>query len=141
MAGAAFDGAKVALFVGDRLVLIRRDDDPSIPYPGLWDFPGGGREGAETPRETAIRETREEVGADLSRAEWLHEGGFSSRIGTPIVFFVARLPAGTPLRLGDEGTALRLARPEEALALPDLIPSLAGALRGWWAARGGVTKD
>lgn len=49
MDGEAFCGAKIALVCGDRLVAYRRDAKPSIPWPGLWDLPGGGREGEEMP--------------------------------------------------------------------------------------------
>src|ERR1700726_3973791 len=31
-------------------------------HSGLWDFPGGHRDGDETPEENAVRETREEIG-------------------------------------------------------------------------------
>lgn len=57
-----FDGAKLALFIGDALLIYLRDDLPHIPYPGHWDFPGGGREGSETPAACALRETCEEFG-------------------------------------------------------------------------------
>src|SRR3546814_18606002 len=44
-----FSGAKIALTCGQRLVAYQRDVKPAIPWPGLWDLPGGGREGGETP--------------------------------------------------------------------------------------------
>lgn len=69
--GGAFHGAKAAILIGDRLLVTLRDDFDWIDFPGHWDLPGGGREGDESPRETAARETREEVSLDLSRAEWL----------------------------------------------------------------------
>ena len=56
-----FSGAKIALFMGDDLLVIKRDDKPDIPYPGHWDLPGGGREGDETPELCALREAREEA--------------------------------------------------------------------------------
>ena len=68
-----FNGAKAALFIGTDLLCILRDDLAHIPFPAHWDFPGGGREGTETPKETVIRETREEVGLDITGAEWLWE--------------------------------------------------------------------
>lgn len=46
-------------------VLQSRRDDPRSKYHGLWQFPGGGIEHGEHPRETAIRETREEVGLTI----------------------------------------------------------------------------
>jgi len=65
----SFSGAKLALFLGVDLLVILRDDRPDIPYPGHWDFPGGGREGQETPEACALRETREEVGLVLRPSE------------------------------------------------------------------------
>ena len=56
-----FHGAKLALFVGDKLAVILRDDKPNIPSPNHWDMPGGGREGCETPLECVLRETYEEL--------------------------------------------------------------------------------
>ena len=55
----AFEGAKIALYLGDRLVVIQRDDRPDIPFPGFWDLPGGGREAGETPFECVRRECGE----------------------------------------------------------------------------------
>ena len=46
----SFIGAKLALFIGADLLTILRDDRPDIPFPGHWDFPGGGREGGESPQ-------------------------------------------------------------------------------------------
>lgn len=57
-----FVGVKVALRFGDDLLVIQRDDKPSIRWPGRWDFPGGGRENSETPFECAAREVNEELG-------------------------------------------------------------------------------
>lgn len=51
--------------------------DPQKPLPHYWKFPGGRPTGVETPIETALRQTREEVGITLSendlvlaRKEW-----------------------------------------------------------------------
>ena len=63
--GGDFDGAKAALFCGDRLVCLLRDDRPDIPFPAMWDFPGGGREMGETPWQTLVREVAEEIGLTI----------------------------------------------------------------------------
>ncbi|MGC1332995.1 NUDIX domain-containing protein, partial [Pseudomonas sp.] len=52
-----FSGAKIALLCDDLILIYQRDDKPNIPWPGLWDLPGGGREDDETPLQTAVRET------------------------------------------------------------------------------------
>jgi 8-oxo-dGTP diphosphatase len=54
---ANFHGAKLALFGGDQLAIILRDDDPDMVSPNHLHFPGGGREGDEAPLACALRET------------------------------------------------------------------------------------
>jgi 8-oxo-dGTP pyrophosphatase MutT (NUDIX family) len=58
--------------VGAELFFIRRAEHPGDPWSGHIAFPGGRREADDaTLLETAARETREEVGLDLGRAELL----------------------------------------------------------------------
>lgn len=53
---------------GDELLFIRRAQHPRDPWSGQIGFPGGRAEpGDAGPRETALRETQEEVGLDLER--------------------------------------------------------------------------
>ncbi len=49
----------VIIRLGDRIALIRRDQEPSR---GRWTFPGGGVELGETIRDAAQREALEETG-------------------------------------------------------------------------------
>jgi 8-oxo-dGTP pyrophosphatase MutT (NUDIX family) len=53
------------------VILLRRAVHPSDPWSGHVSFPGGRVEPGETPLEAAVRETREEIGVDLSVARWL----------------------------------------------------------------------
>lgn len=69
--GAAFNGTKIALLCGDKMVAYLRDNKPGIPFPGMWDIPGGGREGDETPIECGLREVEEEFGLRLEAADVL----------------------------------------------------------------------
>ena len=78
-----FHGAKVALFVGDEILVYRRDNNPAIPFPDMFDLPGGGRENRESGAECIARETFEEFGVvvaleDLTLVEaypnWRGEG-------------------------------------------------------------------
>lgn len=64
--GQPFSGAKIALLCGTRVVAYLRDAKDGIPFPNLWDLPGGGREGDEGPADCALRELREEFGIRLS---------------------------------------------------------------------------
>ncbi len=45
-----------------RILACLRDNDPTIPYPGKWDLPGGGVEPHETLLECGHRELFEEFG-------------------------------------------------------------------------------
>jgi 8-oxo-dGTP diphosphatase len=135
-----FHGAKVALLIGADLLITLRDDIPAIDCPGLWDLPGGGREGGETPRQTALRETREEVGLDLAPAEWLWARAFPSATlkGTVSWLLVARLPAGAErgVAMGDEGQGWRLVPPEEFVAMDGAVPFLQDRVGVWLASLG-----
>ena len=54
-----FSGTKIALLNRGAVVAYLRDDKPGIPFRGLWDLPGGGREGDEDPVTCALREVEE----------------------------------------------------------------------------------
>ncbi len=48
-----------------QILLLLRDDIPSIPYPNTWDIPGGHVESNEAPEECIVREMKEEMGLDI----------------------------------------------------------------------------
>ena len=131
-----FSGAKLAVFLGEELLVIQRDDRPDIPYPGHWDLPGGGREGAETPQACALRETREEVGLTLNECDLIWSNRHMQPHG-PVWFFVAQLPSHTAdqIRFGDEGQGWRTMSPEEYCAHPLSIGHFARQLRQYMAQR------
>lgn len=56
-------GAGIILFNNNNeVLLILRDDKLSIPFPNMWDIPGGKVEIGETPEEAIRREMKEEMG-------------------------------------------------------------------------------
>jgi 8-oxo-dGTP diphosphatase len=132
-----FSGAKLALFLGQNLLVIRRDDTPDIPYPDHWDLPGGGREGGESPQDCALRETREEVGLILSPGDL----SWSRRYLRPsrgwVWFFVAHLPAETAARIefGSEGQGWDLMPPRDYCRHPQAVPHFARQLQIYLDAR------
>ncbi|MFJ9953246.1 NUDIX domain-containing protein [Kitasatospora sp. NPDC091207] len=48
-----------------KVLLHHREDIEGIEWPNHWSYPGGMREGEESPYETARRELREETGLDV----------------------------------------------------------------------------
>lgn len=135
----AFSGAKLALFLGDDLLVIRRDDKPGIPWPDHWDLPGGGREDDETPEACALRETREEVGLTVARDDIVWANSYQRPRGT-VWFFAAHLPAETrtKVRFGSEGQGWRLMSPEDYCAHPLAVPHFVGQLRRYLAQSGDI---
>ena len=139
---APHHGAKVALFLGDQLVSILRDDFPHIHFPNLWDLPGGGREGNETTFQTMARELHEELGLVLPEDAVLWENAFQSLTAPEKwnAFFVAQMPASAVdnIVFGDEGQRWALFDLNAFVALPNRVPSYDIRLAKWVAETGGL---
>ena len=118
-----FIGAKLALFLGEALVVILRDDKPDIPWPAHWDLPGGGREGGESPLDCALRETREELGLRVPPASVQWAKRFTGD-GGATWFLVGHLPANAvdQIRFGNEGQRWELMLPRDYMKHPLRIP-------------------
>ncbi len=135
MAGRVI-GAKLALFVGDKLATLHRDDTPGLLWPGYWDLPGGGIEPGETPLQCALRETHEELGLIIDPAviRWGRDYGTSS--GDISWFFAAHVGAEleTSIVLGDEGQGWALmtvnAFMSHEMVVPQFKPRLGDYLAG-----------
>lgn len=129
---AEFGGAKLILFLGARLLVIRRDNRADIPWPDHWDLPGGGREGSESPAECALRETREEVGLALKPAELIWSAT-TMRPDGRAWYFAARRPAAEAraIRLGNEGQGWRLMTPQAYCAHSLAIPHFVAQVRSF----------
>ena len=103
--GSNWVGAKLALFVGDPLVVIERDDYPGLTLPGAWDLPGGGREPGETPLGCALRETREELSLVVPPEAVSWGRLYQNSINEDVWFFAEQISSnrGAEIILGDEG--------------------------------------
>ena len=130
-----FTGCKIALFCGDKLLTILRDDKASIPWPNMWELPGGGREGDESPFECAAREVYEELGIHLNEDCLLWGKIYPSVIfeGKQSVFMVGQLRQEQfdNITFGDEGQAYKLMLIEEFLKSKQAVPQLQGRLRDY----------
>lgn len=129
-----FLGCKVMLFVGAQLVVLIRDHTPGIVWPGYLDFPGGGREDAESPEDCALRETIEEVGLVLNPTDLtlIHIRNNAGKISW---FFAAHLPesALADIRFGGEGEGWQLMPPDQYVTHSKAIPHFAQILADYLA--------
>ena len=110
--------AAVALVDGDGRVLLQQRPEGKV-MAGLWEFPGGKVAAGETPEAALIRELGEELAIDTVQS-CLAPFSFASHAYDDfhllMPLFVCRVWQGTPV--GQEGQALRWARPREMRDLP-----------------------
>ncbi|MCY7091113.1 NUDIX hydrolase [Streptococcus oralis] len=130
-----FTGCKIALFCGDKLLTILRDDKSNIPYPNTWELPGGGREGDESPFECAEREVYEELGIHLTEDCLLWAKVYPSMLfaDKKSVFLVGKLAQEQfdQIVFGDEDQGYKLMGIEEFLGSDKAVPQLQDRVRDY----------
>ena len=130
-----FQGCKIALICGDKVLTILRDDKETIPWPNMWELPGGGREGDESPFECAAREVYEELGIHLTEDCLLWSKVYPSMLfkGQQSVFMVGQLSQEQfdNITFGDEGQCFKLMTIEEFLTLDQVVPQLQERVRDY----------
>ena len=130
-----FTGCKIALFCGDKLLTILRDDKLNIPYPNTWELPGGGREGDESPFECVAREVYEELGTRLTKDCLIWSKVYPSMLfeGKESIFLVGKLRQEQfdSIVFGDEGQGYKLMRIEEFLGSDRVVPQLQDRVRDY----------
>lgn len=128
-----FSACKIALMIDNRVLVYLRDDDPEIPYPNHWDFPGGQRKKGETPQCCVLRELQEEFGLLLTedRLLWRRDDpGGASDGGCLIVYAGEVLPAEiTSIEFGDEGQYWELMAVRSFMEMSMAVGPLQNALR------------
>ena len=130
-----FQGCKIALICGDKVLTILRDDKDDIPCPNMWELPGGGREGDESPFECAAREVYEELGIHLTEDGLLWSKVYPSMLfaGKRSVFLVGKLAQEQfdSIIFGDEGQGYQLMNVEEFLSSSQVVPQLQDRVRDY----------
>ena len=130
-----FTGCKIALICDGRILTILRDDKPTIPWPNLWELPGGGREGDESPFECVAREVYEELSIQLLKDDivwsWIYPSMLDENKNS--VFLVGKLTQEQfdGIVFGDEGQGYKLVRLEEFLASDRVVPQLQERVRDY----------
>ena len=130
-----FTGCKIALICDGRILTILRDDKPTIPWPNLWELPGGGREGDESPFECVAREVYEELSIQLLKDDivwsWIYPSMLDENKNS--VFLVGKLTQEqfNSIVFGDEGQSYKLVRLEEFLASDRVVPQLQERVRDY----------
>ena len=130
-----FTGCKIALICDGQILTILRDDKPTIPWPNLWELPGGGREENETPFECVAREVYEELNIQLSKDDIIWSRLYPSMLdgNKKSVFLVGKLTQEQfeSIIFGDEGQSYKLVSIEEFLTSDRVVPQLQGRLRDY----------
>ena len=130
-----FTGCKIALICDGQMLTILRDDKMTIPWPNMWELPGGGREGDESPFECAAREVYEELGIHLNEDCLLWSKVYPSMLfeGRQSVFMVGQLSQDQfdNITFGDEGQTYKLMSIEEFLNSKQAVPQLQERLRDY----------
>ena len=130
-----FTGCKIALICGDKILTILRDDKETIPWPNMWELPGGGREGNESPFECVAREVYEELSIQLSKDDIIWSWIYPSMLdeNKKSVFLVGQLTQEQfdSIVFGDEGQGYKLVSLEEFLTSDQVVPQLQERVRDY----------
>lgn len=115
-------GTKALIYIGDLLLICRRDDKaPTAPL--LLDLPGGTTENGETPFLTLQRETMEEFGLSVSEKDIVYAEPMKSTFesGKRDWFAVVKLPksAENEIVFGGEGLEYMLMSEADFIAAKD----------------------
>ncbi len=70
------------IFINDegQILLFLRDNKPDLPYPNMWDIPGGHVEAGESPGKCIMREMKEEMDLVLDKFDLFSKIEFEDRI-------------------------------------------------------------
>lgn len=121
-----FSGSKGLVYIGDKIIVYRRDNKTDS-FPLCLDLPGGGSEKGESPFETFKREIKEEFGIEIKREDIIASFRQNSllNIGTKTFFIVAKTKFNEKdIIFGNEGLEWILMTVGEFIKRSDSIEKL-----------------
>ncbi len=127
-----FTASKLAYIIDGKLLVYLRDDFAHIPFPNMWDFPGGVRESDETAEQCVLRELHEEFGIRLDESRLIYKkiGVNFNNTGNSYFFVAEGKPEEIELIIfSDEGQYWQLMEIAEFLAHPLAIDRLKNRLQ------------
>jgi len=110
-------GSKAIVMHGGKILLVLRDDKPTIPFPNCWNTPGGAVDDGEHPDDAMRRELREEICVEPSTVRYVGTTTYAD--GSVVYRYIVPLTdeERALVRLGDEGQRLDWFTYDEILAL------------------------
>lgn len=100
---------------------------PKGSFPSLWELPGGKIGRGENPRETVVRDLREELGVEIEVHQWVTEICFTAVLSYHIDLYHCTIVTGTPAPL--VASALKWITLDAAV---DTLPLAPSAYLGYW---------
>lgn len=118
-------GSKAFVVYNKKFILILRDDKPDIPWPNVWNQPGGGIEEGETPLEAIKRELQEEICVTPKHIEFIGKTEYPGNVLAHRYICYLTDDESRQVKLGDEGQKLEFFTVDEAdkLELTDFLRS------------------
>jgi 8-oxo-dGTP diphosphatase len=106
---------------GKKFLILQRSKKETSKH-GLWELPGGKVEKGETPRETAVIETQEEAGLDVTLKVNLgpHIDDKKKKVYHA---YIATPKKGQKVKLSEEHVSHKWVTPEEVMAMPKKMVS------------------
>ena len=129
-----FTACKLAYILDGQLLVYLRDDFAHIPFPNMWDFPGGVRDGDETAEQCVLRELEEEFCIKLEESRLIYKvTGVNYNDTGYSCFFVAegRAEEIAAIQFSEEGQYWRLMDIAEFLEHPLAIDRLKTRLQDY----------
>ena len=106
---------------GKKFLILQRSKKETSKH-GLWELPGGKVEKGETPRETAVIETQEEAGLDVTLKVNLgpHIDDKKKKVYHA---YIATPKKGQKVKISEEHVSHKWVTPEEVMAMPKKMVS------------------